>query len=63
MEKEKKMDMEDILAIFTDKYNVELTEELMRELVEKYLWDDIDSLREMKCMGAKWNTKRNSIIM
>ncbi len=41
---------------------VELTEELMKEIVEQKKWSTIEALRQLKEMGAKWNVDRNSIV-
>jgi len=53
---------EEIDSIFSGKYEVEITEELIKELVNNDLWDDEDSLRAFRKDGAKWNTKRKSIV-
>ncbi|MFY8161630.1 MAG: hypothetical protein ACOVNU_09900 [Candidatus Kapaibacteriota bacterium] len=41
---------------------VELTEELMLEIVAKKKWGSVESLRALKEIGAKWNLERNSIV-
>jgi len=41
---------------------LELTEELMKEIVEQKKWSTIESLRQLKEMGAKWNVERNSLV-
>lgn len=46
-----------------DKHEVELTDELIKKIIEEKKWGDEKSLREMAEMGAKWNVKRNSIIL
>lgn len=40
---------------------VELTEELIKEIVSKGLWGDEESLRELRNEGGKWNTVRHSV--
>ena len=45
------------------KYEVELTDELIKELVKKKKWGDERSLKEYAKIGAKWNLKRNSLII
>ena len=41
---------------------VELTDELIEAIVKQKKWRDENSLREMKKMGGKWNTERNSVV-
>jgi uncharacterized protein (DUF4415 family) len=53
---------EQVDSIFSGKYEIELTEKLIKELVSNNLWGDEDSLRAFRQDGAKWNTKRNSIV-
>ena len=45
------------------KYEVELTDELIKEIVKKKKWGDERSLKEYAKIGAKWNLKRNSLIL
>jgi len=41
---------------------LELTEELIINLVKEKKWGEVKSLKEMRDMGAKWNIKRNSVV-
>jgi hypothetical protein len=41
---------------------LELTEELMKEIVEQKKWSTIESLRELKKIGAKWNVERSTLV-
>lgn len=47
---------------YTGKHEVELTDELIEKIVKEKKWKDVNSLKEMREFGAKWNIKRNSII-
>jgi hypothetical protein len=42
---------------------VEITDELIKKLVEEKKWGDPKILKEFAEKGAKWNIKRNSLIM
>ena len=48
--------------LFLDKNKVELTDELIEQLVKDDKWSDEESLKEMRDMGGKWHTKRNSVV-
>ena len=50
------------LSIFTGEHEIELTDELIHKLVKEGKWSSVESLKEMRSMGAKWNTKRNSCV-
>ena len=39
-----------------------LTDELIEKLVKEKKWGDAKTLKELASMGAKWNTKRNSVV-
>ena len=41
---------------------VELTDELINQLVKEKKWGDVKSLKEMAEMGGKWNIVRNSVV-
>ena len=41
---------------------VELTDELIEQIVKDKKWGDVKSLKEMKTLGAKWNVKRGSVV-
>ena len=47
---------------YSGKNEVELTNELIEQLVTDKKWGDVKSLKEMRDMGAKWNIKRNSVV-
>lgn len=53
----------ELYEIFSGNYEVELTDEVIDHIIEKNLWEDKESLINLRDCGAKWNTKRNSIIM
>ena len=48
--------------LHSGKYEVPLTDELITQLVKEKKWKDEKSLKEMRGIGAKWNTRRNSLI-
>ena len=52
----------EIEELYSGKYEVPLTDELIAQLVKEKKWKDEKSLKEMRDLGAKWNTKRNSLI-
>jgi hypothetical protein len=54
---------EKIESLFNGKSEVELTDELIKKIVEQKKWGSEESLREMAKIGAKWNLKRNSIVL
>ena len=56
------MNKQEIKDYYSGKDEVELTEELIIKLVKEKKWKDINSLTEMKKIGAKWNIKRNSVV-
>ncbi len=41
---------------------VELTDELINQLVKEKKWGNVESLYEARENGAKWNTIRNSLV-
>jgi hypothetical protein len=41
---------------------VELTDELIEQIVKEKKWGDVKSLKEARDMGAKWNVVRNSVV-
>ena len=53
----------EVIDFFTQKHEIELTDELILELVKEKKWGDVESLNEMRKMGAKWNTINNSIVI
>ena len=44
------------------KDEVFLTDKLIEKIVREKKWGDVQSLKQMREMGAKWNTKKNSIV-
>lgn len=50
------------LDFASGKYEVELTDDLINQIVKEQKWD-MKALKEMREMGAKWNTQRNSIVI
>lgn len=52
----------EIEDLHSGKYEVHLTDELITQLVKEKKWKDEKSLKEMRELGAKWNTKRNSLV-
>lgn len=48
-----------------EQHEIELTDELIKKLIEEKKWskDAEETLREMAKMGAKWNVKRNSLVL
>jgi hypothetical protein len=55
----KKKDLEDF---YSGKNEVELTDELIEQLVKDKKWRDVESLKEMRDEGWKWNVLRNSVV-
>ena len=48
---------------FTGKDEIELTDELIDIIIKEKKWGDKESLIELREQGAKWNIKRNSLVM
>jgi hypothetical protein len=57
-----KEQVESMKDFFSSKNEVELTDELIEQLVKDKKWSDVKSLQEMRDVGAKWNIVRNSLI-
>ena len=55
----KNKEMQDFLS---GENEVELTDELIEQIVKDKKWGDVKSLKEMKTLGAKWNVKRGSVV-
>ena len=51
------------INFFTGVDEVELTDELIKKLVEEKKWGDEKSLKDFAKQGAKWNIKRDSLVM
>lgn len=58
-ERREELEREDF---YLGKNEVELTNELIEQLVKDKKWGDVKSLKEMRDTGAKWNVKRNSVV-
>jgi hypothetical protein len=54
--------MKKMLDFYSGKYEVILTDELIEKLVKENKWGDVNSLKEMKQIGAKWNIKTDSVV-
>ena len=52
---------EEELRYYSGVDEVELTNELITELVKSNLWGDEESLKNLRSEGGKWNTKRHSV--
>ncbi|NCX05543.1 MAG: hypothetical protein EBW68_07160 [Actinobacteria bacterium] len=57
-----KTDLE-IMNFFAGIDEVELTDELIYELVKQKKWDSVESLIKMREMGATWNIETNRLVM
>lgn len=57
------MNENEISDFLLGKDELELTNELIEKLINEKKWGDVESLKEMRKMGAKWNTKNNSIVI
>jgi hypothetical protein len=60
--KNKEMKNKEMQDFFSGKNEIELTNELIEQLVKDKKWGDVKSLKELRDMGAKWNTERNSVV-
>jgi hypothetical protein len=56
------MKKEDLEDFYSGKNEVELTDELIEQLVKDKKWRDVESLKEMRDEGWKWNVLRNSLV-
>tara|TARA_R110000803_G_C11809871_1_gene300507 strand:- start:427 stop:603 length:177 start_codon:yes stop_codon:yes gene_type:complete len=54
--------IEDMKDFYLGTHEVELTKELINTIVRENKWSSIESLEEMRDIGAKWNTERDSLI-
>jgi hypothetical protein len=59
----KKMTKKELFEFHSGVHEVELTDKLIKEIVEKEKWKNEKSLKELRSIGAKWNIKRNSLVM
>tara|TARA_R110002126_G_scaffold139672_2_gene284437 strand:+ start:1280 stop:1477 length:198 start_codon:yes stop_codon:yes gene_type:complete len=59
----KKMTEKELFEFHSGFNEVELTDKLIKEIVENEKWKDEESLKELRSIGAKWNIKRNSLVM
>ena len=60
--KNKEMKNKEMQDFFSGKNEIELTNEVIEQLVKDKKWGDVKSLKELRDMGAKWNTERNSVV-
>lgn len=51
------------INFFTGVDEVELTDELIKKLVEEKKWVDEKTLKDFAKQGAKWNIKRESLVI
>jgi len=51
------------LDFASGKHEVELTDDLITQIVREKKWESIKALKEMRKMGGKWNTERNSVVI
>ena len=47
---------------YSGQNEVDLTDELIEQIVNDNKWGDVESLKELADMGAKWNIVRNSVV-
>lgn len=59
----KKMTEKELFEFHSGVHEVELTDKLIKEIVKNEKWKDEESLKELRSIGAKWNIKRNSLVM
>jgi hypothetical protein len=59
------MNQKELTDFFTGKDEVEITDELISKLKKEQNLNDEDAefMQEMAQQGAKWNIKRNSLIL
>jgi len=57
-----KMKDKEMQDFYSGKYEVELTNELIEQIVKDKKCGDVESLKDMRDMGAKWNTNRSSVV-
>ena len=56
------MKKKDLADFYSGKNEVELTNELIEQLVKDKKWPDVESLKGMRDEGWKWNVLRNSLV-
>lgn len=56
------MNEETIKDFYSGKNEIALTEQVIEQIVKDKKWGDVESLKELSDMGAKWNTVRNSVV-
>lgn len=57
------MTNEELIDFYSGKNEIELTDQLIEQLVKEKKWKDVKSLKKMANMGYKWNTVRNSCVL
>jgi hypothetical protein len=55
--------MNETMQNLSSENEVELTDELIEQLVKDKKWGDVKSLKEMRDIGAKWNLVRDSVVI
>lgn len=56
------MNKKELADFYSGKNEVELTDELIEQLVKDKKWPDVESLKGMRDEGWKWNVLRNSLV-
>jgi len=58
------MKTNDVLDFYSEKYEIEIDDELIEKLIKGRFWGrkHINELKDMAKNGAKWNTKRNTVV-
>ena len=56
------MNKKELADFYSGKNEVELTDELIEQLVKDKKWPDVESLKGMRGEGGKWNVLRNSLV-
>jgi len=57
------MKSKDYLDLLSGTDEVELTDELIKKIVADKKWKDVESLKKFAKEGARWNKKRQSLII
>lgn len=56
------MKTEEYQDFYSGKHEVELSDELIEQIVKDKDWGDAKSLKELRDAGAKWNILRKSVV-
>lgn len=57
------MNAEELKRFISGSDEVELTDELIKDIVQRKKWGDEESLKEWRERGAMWNIKRDSLVL